>query len=283
MTVEPEDATDNCTFELTNTELTSLYLSTRGEFRKIVKRAEKISLGTGGQPSSGRRMFWGSVLFTRIVVTAKSLDRLAPDPRPREHWDFSSAAAVSRNLFEACLVFQYLCGEGPSEELREARFILFDLHDHGSRKRLLPDLPEPPEVQADLIRRFDANPHLAAFDDRRRKVALRGEKTPFIQDDVLAEMDFDQEQFRLIYRLLSHHTHTGPLSFYRMVEHNRGAGVETAHEKRYMIMTLRIASDFLVRTIQTHLHIFPDAETRKPYLTRGQITANVEREQGRKR
>lgn len=67
---------------------------------------------------------------------------------------------------------------------------------------------------------------LAAFDEKQRCVVLKGERTPFIQDDVLAEMGVDAAEFRLLYRLLSQHMHSGPLAFYRMVEHDRGTGVE---------------------------------------------------------
>ena len=148
-------------------------------------------------------------------MTAKSLDRLPPDPKPGEHWDFSAAASLARNLFEACLVYHWLCGEQVEETERAARFILFHLHDHGSRRRLLPDDLASPEILDDLVERFDANPVLAAYDEKQRRQAIRGERTPFTQDEVLVEIDVDAETFRTLYRFFSQHTHTGPLAFYR--------------------------------------------------------------------
>lgn len=266
---------------LDNPGMTKLYLDVRREFRETLKRCKQISRGSGGISSTGNRMFWGSVLFTRIVVTAKSMDRLLPDPKPGEHWDFSATASLARNLFEACLVFHWLCGGGLDEDERAARFILFHLHDHGSRMRLLPGENFDPEVLADLTERFDANPVLSTWDEKRRRVALRGERTPFIQDEVLTEMGFDPVAFRMAYRLFSQHTHTGPISFYRMMEHDRGAGVETRHEKRYMLIAMGFALDFLKRAAATQLDIIPDAETRPPFLTDAQVRANVERAQGR--
>lgn len=268
---------------LDNPGLTSLYLKCRREYRDIINRAERISRGSAGIPSTGDRMFWGSVLFTRIVVTAKSVNALLPDPAPGSHWDFSAAASIARNLAEACLVFHWLCGENVPEDQREGRFILFHLHDHGSRRRLFPDGPEDPAVYEDLVAQFDKNPYLRTFDEKQRKVALKGEKTPFIQDNVLAEIGEDPDEFRLNYRLFSQHTHTGPISFYRMVDHDRGTGVETRTEKRYLTIVIGASAKLLLRAIISQLAIFPDAETRAPQLTRQQIISNVERAQGRYR
>ncbi|MEV5032364.1 hypothetical protein MRBLMC3_001561 [Sphingobium sp. LMC3-1-1.1] len=266
---------------LDNPGITKFYLAVRREFRELLKRARRISRGSGGISSTGNRMYWGCVLFTRIVVTAKSLDQLLPDPKPGEHWDFSAAASLTRNLFEACLVYHWLCGEDVPETLREARFILFHLHDHGSRYRLFPDESPPPEVLEDLTKRFDASPILAQYDEKQRRVALRGERTPFIQDDVLAEIGVDLDEFRLLYRLFSQHTHNGPIAFYRMAEHDRGTGVETRHEKRYLMVAIGFAAQFLARATNTQLDIVPDAETRPPHLTDKQVRMNVERNQGR--
>lgn len=102
---------------LDNPGITKFYLAVRREFRELLKRARRISRGSGGISSTGNRMYWGCVLFTRIVVTAKSLDQLLPDPKPGEHWDFSAAASLTRNLFEACLVYHWLCGEDVPETL----------------------------------------------------------------------------------------------------------------------------------------------------------------------
>ncbi len=90
---------------LDNPGMTKLYLKTRREYRQLIQRAERISRGSGGMMSTGHRMYWGSILFTRIVVTAKSVNELLPDPTAGAHWDFSAAASLARNLLEGCLVY----------------------------------------------------------------------------------------------------------------------------------------------------------------------------------
>lgn len=169
--LEPADPLD-----VDNRELTKIYLSMRFKFRALLSKTERISLGSGGIPATGDRMFWGAMLFTRIVVTAKSLEVLLPDPKPGAHWDFSAAASIGRNLFEACLVYHFLCGIGIDEVQREARFILYHLHDFGSRRRLFPDAEEEPKIHEDLVKKFDANPFLNSYTEKQRKVALKGKK-----------------------------------------------------------------------------------------------------------
>jgi hypothetical protein len=65
-----------------------------------------------------------------------------------------------------------------------------------------------------------------------------------------------------------------------MLDHDRGTGVETRHEKRYLLSVIGFSAEFLTRTIDVQLDIIPDAETRPPFLTREQIKVNVERAQG---
>lgn len=270
--------------DLSAPALTTLYLRCRREFRKLIKQAERLSRGAGGIPSTGNRMFWGAILFMRLGITAKSIERLLPDTKPREHWDFGAVAALVRVLLEASIIYNWLCGEGVDEEERKGRFILLYLHDYGSRRRLFPtEFTDTNEVYEDLVQQFDANSFLANYDEKQRRVALRGEKTPFIQDSVLEQMGSDPEHFRLQYRFLSQHTHTGPVAFYRIMDHDRGTGVETMHEKRYMIYAINAAYDCLAQAVEEHLIIFPDAETRLPHLTWKQIEENVEFAQGRRK
>jgi hypothetical protein len=272
--------------ELSPPQLTGEYLRWRREYRDLIKRAIRVSRGSGGIEVDGHRLAYASVLFTRICVIAKSVERLLPDCKPKEHWDFSATASLARNLAEAYLWYYWLCEDEVDSDVCQGRFILLCCHDHGSRGRMFPNsIPTDAQdvVTADLIRKFDANPYLKTFDEKARREALRGHKTPFVQDDVIEAMGADKDKFRFLYRFFSQHTHTGPVAFFRMLEHDRGTGVETAHEKQYMIVATMFASAVLEAAIEGHLKLFPDAETRQPYLTDNAVIRNVERNQGRSR
>ena len=270
--------------KLTPPQLTAEYLKWRQTYRVLVKRAQRVSHGSGGRYVEGNRLAYASILFTRIFVSAKSVECLLPECRPKQHWDFSAVASLTRNLAEAYIWYFWLCEDDVDADVRQGRFILLYCHDNGSRMRLHPEsIPqtENPEVMADLIARFDANPFLQTYSEKARREALKGHKTPFVQDDVIDGMGADRDTFRFYYRFFSQHTHTGPISFFRMVEHGRGTGVETVHEKSYMIAAIMFACGVVQASIEGHLKLFPGAETAKPYLTEGQIIRNVEQTQGR--
>lgn len=272
--------------ELDARDLTTLYLRCRRDFRDLCKRAERVSRGSGGIFVESNRLAYGAILFMRITVMAKSVMQLLPDCKPKEHWDFSAVASLTRNLAEAYLWYFWLCEDEVDPDVRQGRFILLYCHDYGSRDRMFPDERPPIDedvVMADLVSRFDTNPYLATFDTKQRREALKGYKAPFIQDEILDRMGVDRTEFRFIYRLYSQHTHTGPVSFIRILleGHYRGSGVETVHEKKYMITAILYATSVLGSAIAGHLTLFPDAETRTPHLSGAEVIRNVERNQGR--
>lgn len=266
-------------------QLTKSYRDIKKQFRESIRRAIRVSRGSGGILVDGNRLAYASVLFTRICVRARSLEILLPDCKPDAHWDFSSVASLTRNLIEAYFWYFWLCEDEIDEDVRQGRFILLYCHDYGSRGRLWPD-PQRDEEQADvlndLVQRFDANSFLQTYSPAERREALRGHKTPFIQDEILERMGVPTEQFRVLYRFFSQHTHSGPISFFRSRDLDMGAGAETVQEKRYMIMALTTALDILTNATAGHLSLFPDAEVRPIHLTRQQVRKNVEENQGRK-
>lgn len=271
-------------YSISAMELTGEYLKYRRIFRNAIKRAIRVSRGSGGIFVETNRLAYASILFTRITVLSKTISTLLPDCKPREHWDCSSVASLARNLAEAYLWYYWLCEDDIDETVRQGRFILMHCHDRGSRIRMFGELGPAPDdhvVMDDLISKFDSNSYLRSFGEKARKDALKGYKTPFVQDDIIERMGTDKSAFRFLYRFFSQHTHTGPIAFMRMREHDRGTGVETAHEKRYMILATLFAFEILNMATDGHCTLFPDAEERKPYLSDTDVIRNVERNQGR--
>jgi hypothetical protein len=112
------------------------------------------------------------------------------------------------------------------------------------------------------VRKFKANAYLSGLPEKRQKELIRGEKTPFVQDDVIERANIDKMNFRFLHRLFSNHTHTGPVAFYRMAEHGRGRGLENRDDTLYMTVALDFADDLMRRATAGVLALFPDAETR---------------------
>ena len=76
---------------LSEFEAKTQYREMRKEFATEVRRAQRVSRGAAGIRSETTQHFWASVLFTRMIVTAVSVQVLTPEPQIEAHWDFSGA------------------------------------------------------------------------------------------------------------------------------------------------------------------------------------------------
>ena len=138
-----EETISNAPAELTDVEAKAKYRQARREFAADVLRARRVSRGASGIRSETDQHYWASVLFTRMVVTATSIQVLTPEPRPDAHWDFSAMAYITRNFAECYLFFYFLCADNVSQVEKGARIILLNLHDNASRKKLFGEVGEP--------------------------------------------------------------------------------------------------------------------------------------------
>jgi hypothetical protein len=260
----------HATIELTDEQAQAEYRRAQRKFADDVLRARRVSRGGGGIRAKTSQHYWASVLFTRTVVTASSIHVLTPELGANAHWDFSSVASITRNLAECYLFFYFLCVDNVPQVERDARIILLNLHDNASRRKLFERAGEPKDAKAtaknevhdDLVRQFKANAYLSGLPEKRQKELIKGEKTPFVQDDVIERASMDKTNFRFLYRLFSNHTHTGPVAFYRMASHGRGAGFQNRRDTFYMAVALDFAGDLMRRATTDFLALFPDAEKR---------------------
>jgi hypothetical protein len=266
-----EEIIENTPAEPTEAQAKDRYRQARRKLAGGVLRARLVSRGASGIASETAQHYWASVLFTRMAVTATSIQTLTPDLQPNAHWDFSAVASITRNLAECYLFFHFLCADAVPQVEKDARIILLNLHDHASRRKLRGELGEPEDVskaaasaavQDDLVRRFKANAYLSGLPEKRQAELIRGERTPFVQDDMIVRANMDKTNFRFLYRFFSNHTHTGPIAFYRMREHGRGGGFQNHADILYMGFALDFALDLMERATADFLVFFPDAETR---------------------
>lgn len=257
---------------LTDRQVREMYRETRKGLLETERRAENISRGAGGIKSETAQHFWASVLFTRLIVTFKSISILTPELKPSAHFDFSAVASLTRNLAECYLFFFFLCVDDVSQAEKDARIIMLNLHDDGSRSRMLGELKDDAHVEDfeakrqlvrdDLKAKLEANDYLSQLPEKRKREILKGEKTPFIQDEVIDRTKLDKNDFRFLYRFFSNHTHTGPVSFYRMTEHDRGYGFPNRLDEGYMTLAMSFATEMVGLAIEDMLSLFPHAEER---------------------
>ncbi len=267
-----DQTADTAATRWSEAEAKAKYKAARKAFAACVVRAETVSRGAANVESETNQHFWASVLFTRLVVTAKTIQMLSPELHLDAHWDFSAVASITRNLAECYLFFYFLCIDNVSLDEKNARIILLNLHDNASRKKLFDETRVQEDdaetvalkaaVHDNLVRKFNANAYLSSLPKKQKRELIKGEKTPFIQDKVIERTTIDKGNFRFLYRFFSQHTHSGPVAFYRMAEHGRGRGFQSHLDTVYMVLALEFARDLIERATVEMLSLFPNAETR---------------------
>jgi hypothetical protein len=252
-------------------ELENLYQESLASFDSILVDAINVSQAVAGRMTDAKP-WWASVLFTRLCNTAMSLLVITPRSRlsrdDREHWDFSAIATLARNLVECYFVFFYLAVEPVDEDEWQCRLNLMHLHDCTTRLRMFRDFGSSDveikgfEAQVEELReRLQKLHYFNALPEKQQKKFLKGDNAFLLsQDDLLSRMGEEIAPFRGMYRFLSTHVHSFPVSFYRMADQNRGRGLENTVEKGYIATTLSFAKEAIRRATKEMVAIFPDID-----------------------
>lgn len=253
------------------TEDDRAYRDALREFECAVQTAIELSGELSGRPSVTSQIFWGSVLFARLCNFSISLSKLLPGSayssgKADEIWDNSSVSSLARDIFECSLLFQYLCIDpGPPEEAA-ARETLMHLHDCTMRLRVFYVEDRTAErtfyegEQARLRTLLEANAYFATLSEKRRRRFLLGRDLMFLsQDEILDLLGEDRVLFRRQYEMLSAHTHSLPMAFYKALEDGRGRGVENTAEKLYIAQSLATLARFFARACEDYREMFAEA------------------------
>jgi hypothetical protein len=157
------------------------YSKTYKEFSEALRKALKLSRACAGIPSPIGKHFYASVLFTKICVTAVSLQKLAPSPKllgHDAHWNYASACSLARNIVECYLIFYYFCVHDIDAAEWDARWRLFNLHDCLSRKKMFDSAGIVPEEEATqvietTINELMANSYFQSLSIKRQQQFLK--------------------------------------------------------------------------------------------------------------
>lgn len=245
------------------------YAKSYGEFDKTLRKALKLSRDCAGIPSPTGKHFYASALFTKLCVTAVSLQKIAPSSRllgQNAHWDYASTCSITRNMVECYLVFHYFCVQAVDEAEWDARWRLFNLHDCLSRKKMFASADIKPEKEASKIieitvSELKTNSYFQRLTPKQQQHYLKGNNAFFMsQDEIVQSYGGDINEFRFLYRFLSNQVHSLPMSFYRMSEQERGRGVESDVEVGYTSLCLDTARQYLERTHNDYKSIFQKVE-----------------------
>ncbi len=239
---------------------------TSDKFFLFIELAIKVSKLIHGRPVH-IKLSLGSALLIRMCTISESIYKLVPynklSQAKRENWDSSSIMALCRNLVECYHTFFYVCVDPVSDDEWTCRRLILNLHDCLERMKIFDHFGRPDDrfaAQAQELKNdLAANVFFQNRDPKFQKHLLKGEKAFMIShDETETRLDNRVPAFKGLYKFLSQHVHTTPMSFYRMGEQDRGRGVENDADKGYIIFTLEVATGYLQQTVRDILNLFPD-------------------------
>lgn len=237
-------------------------------FTKALEVAITTSYSSAGL-QCGNRRHWASILFTKLCTFSISILTLCPGSKLNQkglHWDFGAIGSLSRNVFECGLSFFYLGIEKVTEEELKVRLMVMDLHDCIARIRMSRDLVRDEsrakiyeEAANNLSAKLKENVFFSNQPVSVQKSVLKGQRACIhTQDEILSRMGEDVSLTRAYYHFLSSHTHTLPVGFSRMADHNRGHGGENEIDKCYISQALEFCTDILERSTSDMQTAFSD-------------------------
>ncbi len=174
--------------------------------------------------------------------------------------------SLTRNIMECYQTLFYLCSQEVSDDEKNARKRLFDLHDFYSRKKMFSftdDKIENIEIEQNLKKELTNTEYFKKHDDKRQNYFLKGDNAFFIsREDIEEQIGNDKNEFKLLYKLFSSNTHSFPMGFYRMLEGERGNGVATDVEVNYSALALEVSEYYIKKSSNDMIALFPDIKTK---------------------
>jgi len=236
-----------------------------GETLKYAEYISKLVSDRFAPPKQG----WASVLFTRLCNMAITIYSLVPGNkyaiRKVENWDSSSIMALERNFIECFHTFYYLCVDDVPEEEWKCRKRLFDLHDCTERRRMFESFSDKDQVdkflviEASLKQDLGRNIFFQSLSLVEQNQILKGEKAFLLTNRQIQEkMGLDKNSFKGFYKLQSQHIHSLPMSFYRMLDEDRGRGRENNVDKGYIGQSTWMVSVYLTQATINMIELFED-------------------------
>jgi hypothetical protein len=161
-----------------------------------------------------------------------------------------------KHALEACLFFRYFSTEVGDEEWR-ARLNIMQLCDCTLRIKMFQQFKNLEQVQgfepqaADLRKKIRENPYFQSLESKLQTQLLGGFRPSIFSLRQLSEMYQPDQRVWGLYELLSNHTHSQPLSFYRTVEQKR-TGVESGIERSYIALSLHMSAEELKHCLDSY-------------------------------
>lgn len=226
-------------------------------FGKLVVMAIAVSDKSGGIKTSTLGIE-ATKIYTRLTLSAMTINAILPGNSVNGHklWDFPSVAILARAFLETTHRYLYLCIPGNSEEERRFRQKLHYFHMNSEKYRLYSELnpnhewlPESEEkLPLDKAVSMES-PTYSKLDKNTQEKVRSGKTEAHLTDQQIAdEHQLALGQFKVIYRLLSNHSHGSPFAT-KSQSNQRRRGIENEAERDYLALVLLLLSRYLSKAI----------------------------------
>ncbi len=218
-------------------DIASRYTEMRNDLRAVLDQCAIVSNTLALHSSATDREHNAKLIFFKIVGHGVSLYRLSPtgivpsDPGATEFWDVSSTFCVCRALVEAFDALAYVAIEAVSDEERDFRVLLWQLHAEDRKlqalKLIQSERVEVGSIESNvkqLRERLEKHPFIEQLDKSTRSNIFGKKIEPFHirTPERNRRNHVNHEYYTASYILLSAHTHTYPMALQQLAAFQAG-------------------------------------------------------------
>lgn len=249
-------------------DIASRYTKMRKDLRSVLDHCAIFSNTLAPYSSATVREHNAKLIFSKLVGHGISLYRLSPtgvvqaDPGASEFWDVSSTFCVCRALVEAFDALAYVAIEVVSDEERDFRVLLWELHAEDRKLQALKLIQSKrAEVVGlesnvnELRQRLAGHPFIEQLDKKTRAELLGKKIQPFHfrTPERNRRNHVNHEYYMASYILLSAHTHTYPMAIQQLAGFQAGE----PESLRLIALPTQYAIGFISKALLGMYSIFP--------------------------
>jgi Family of unknown function (DUF5677) len=244
------------------------YTEMRGDLRSVLDHCAIVSTTLANHSSATVREHNAKLIFSKLVGHGISLYRLSPtgivpsDPGATEFWDVSSTFCICRALVEAFDALAYVAIEAVSDEERDFRVLLWQLHAEDRKLQAL-KLIQSKRVEvvsleshvSELRERLASHSFIKQLDKPTRSDLLGKKIQPFHirTPERNRRNHVNHEYYTASYILLSAHTHTYPMAIQQLTGFQAGE----PESLRLIALPTQYAIGFISKAVLGVNSVFP--------------------------
>jgi hypothetical protein len=248
-------------------EVEDRYKEIYSDFDALVTYGLAVTNALGGESVNQDDHVYGKIIFSKLVCHAVTLKRISPTGiKPTtigvtELWDISSACAVSRAMIEAYDALAYVAVHKMNDSERCFRVLLWELHDHERRQKMLrlinssaPGVADINENVLHLRGELMSHPLFASAPKELVNKVNDLNAPPFHLSHAVRNQysGINHDYYNTAVMFLSSYVHTFPFSVHQLMQFRAG----DAESLRLMSMPMQYATGFLAKGIEGISEVF---------------------------